>query len=69
MIKTSKQQTLTMETKFFQNQNILISCFVKTPCSTMIQWFSSLPLLQKIFRNKNNPMFYSNSNGDKNYVI
>jgi hypothetical protein len=23
----------------------------------------------KIFFNKNNPMFYSNSNGNKNYVI
>jgi hypothetical protein len=23
----------------------------------------------KIFFNKNSPMFYSNSNGDKNYVI
>jgi hypothetical protein len=40
-----------------------------TPCSTMIQWYSSLPLVSRYSSRKSNPMFYSNSNGDQNYVI
>jgi len=64
MIKTPKQQTLTMETKYISFY------FIKVPCSTMIQWYLFLPFLsQDIPPQKNNPMFYSNSNGDKNYVI
>jgi hypothetical protein len=35
----------------------------------MIQWYSSLPLLPGHSSTKNSPMFYSNSNGDKNYVV
>jgi hypothetical protein len=38
----------------------------------VMEWYngpSSLSLLQKIYLKKKNPMFYSNSNGDKNYVI
>jgi len=66
MIKTIKQQPLTMETKFSRNQSIFLSYSIKAPCSTMIQWSSSFPLLQRYTLKKNNPMFYSNSNGDKN---
>jgi len=35
----------------------------------MIQWYSYLPLLPKYSSKKIIPTFYSNSNGDKNYVI
>ncbi len=58
-----------MGKNFSRYQNILISYSIKTSCSRMIQWsfisFSS----PKDIPQKNSPMFYSNSNGDKNYVI
>jgi hypothetical protein len=43
MIKTSKQKILAMKTKLSKNQNIFLSYSIKAPCSTMIQWSSSLP--------------------------
>jgi hypothetical protein len=57
-----------METKLFQRSIFFFLYSIKVPCSKMIQWslisFSSPnDILQK-----NNPMFYLNSNGDKNYV-
>jgi hypothetical protein len=67
--KISKQQILAMKTKFSENQSIYFSYSIKAPCSTMIQWYSFLPLIPRYSSTKNNPMFYSNSNGDKNYVI
>jgi hypothetical protein len=70
MIKTPKQQTLTMETKLFQKSKYILSYSIKALCSTMIQWSPSLPLPPRyILHKKNNPMFYSNSNGDNKYVI
>jgi hypothetical protein len=67
--KTSKQQILAMKTKIYRNQSIFFSYPIKAPCSTMIQWYSSLPLLLRYSSTKNGPIFYSNSNGDKNCVI
>jgi hypothetical protein len=49
------------------------TCFSYTPLKLyVLGWYngpSSLSLLQKIYLKKTSPMLYSNSNGDKNYVI
>jgi hypothetical protein len=68
-LKISKEQILAMKTKFSKNQSIFLSYSIKAPCFTMIQWYSFFPLFPKYSSTKNNLMFYSNSNGDKNYVI
>ncbi len=68
MIKKFKTPIMAMEIKLFQ----------KSKCSSLIFHQSSMfyndtmdpcLLFGQRFINKNSPMFYSNSNGDKNYVI
>jgi hypothetical protein len=47
--------------------------FFHTPLKFhVLEWYnglSSLSLLQKIYLRESSPMFYLNSNDDKNYVI
>jgi len=69
MIKNSKTTNSSYGNKAFPKVNVFFSHTpFKITCFTIIQ-SPRLPLGPKIFINKNSLMFYSNSNGDKNYVI
>ncbi len=56
---------MVMKKKLSKNQSLFLLDSLKIPCFTKIQWSTSLPFLNK----KKSPMFKSNLNGDKNYVI
>jgi hypothetical protein len=66
MIKNIKTTNLVMEGKFFQNTKC--SCFILHQKSMLYDEYN-LFLFSKDIHKKNGPMFYSNSNDDKNYVI